>query len=79
VIALADALMTQPGQLGDAVIATLREHFTGEQIVELTLKVMKYNVQKVMVALGVDFAVAPDAVGDLPWNPGGMFAPASES
>jgi hypothetical protein len=68
--------MTQPGQLSEPVLAALREHFTPEQLVELTLKVMKYNIQKVMVALGVDFAVDPAAVRDLAWNPDGSFSAA---
>ena len=68
--------MTQPGQLDERVLAELHEHFSREQLVEITLKVMKYNIQKVMVALGVDFAVAPAEVAGLAWNRDGAFVSA---
>ena len=56
---LADALMTQPGAIDAALAADLHEHFTDEQILELTLDVMKWNYQKVTVAMGVDDEVRP--------------------
>ena len=45
-VALADALMTRPGDLSDQDLMALRTHFTASQMVELTLDVMKWNYQK---------------------------------
>jgi hypothetical protein len=54
--------MTRPGGMSDELVAQLHQHFSDEELVELTLKVMKYNIQKVMVALGTDFAATEDDV-----------------
>lgn len=51
---LADAMMTQPNGITPELRADLRRHFTDEQILELTLDVMKWNYQKVPVALRAD-------------------------
>jgi hypothetical protein len=56
---MADALMTRPGDLSDETVAELRGFFTDEQLVELTLDVMKWNYQKVSVVLGIDDEVVP--------------------
>ena len=64
-MALADALMTQPGNIDATLTEELRRHFTDEQILELTLDVMKWNYQKVSVALGVDAEVRPGELTDL--------------
>lgn len=73
VVALCDALMTRPGDLPAEAVAELRAGFTHEQLVEMALKVMKFNIQKTMVALGTDDAIAPDQVDQLVWNPNGQF------
>jgi len=73
IVALADALMTQPGQIDDRLMADLRAHFTVDQLVEITLKTMKYNTQKVSVALGTDRAVTPDRIGQVRWNLDGTY------
>ena len=62
---LADALMTQPGQISAALRNELRSHFTDSQIVEITVDVMKWNYQKVTVALGIDNEVRPGELVDL--------------
>jgi hypothetical protein len=62
---LADALMTQPGQIDTSLHDELSRHFTDEQIIELTVDVMKWNYQKVSVALGVDAEVRPGELTDL--------------
>lgn len=62
---LADALMTMPAGIDAALTAQLREHFTDDQILELTVDVMKWNYQKVSVALGVDVEVRPGELVDL--------------
>lgn len=64
-VALAEALMTQPAQLSDELVAELHQHFTDDQLAELTVDVMKWNYQKVSVALGVDVEVRPGELTDL--------------
>lgn len=53
----ADAVMTQPGQIGDELRSSLFVHFTREQIVEMTVDIMKWNYQKIPVSLRNDFEV----------------------
>lgn len=72
-LALADALMTQPSQLTDDAVADLRRHFTDEQLVELTLDVMKWNAQKVPVALGTDDWLRPGELTDLTFDEEGNW------
>ena len=70
-LALADAMMTQPSSLPDVVVAELRRHFTPEQLVELTLDVMKWNAQKTSVALATDTWQVPGGLGDLAFDDDG--------
>ena len=72
-LALADALMTQPGALDDELVAALRREFTDEQLVELTLDVMKWNAQKVPVALGTDVWLRPGELTDLVFDEAGHW------
>lgn len=72
-LALADALMTQPGQLAPELVAALHEHFDREQLVELTLDVMKWNYQKVQVALGTDRWLRPGELTDLGFDADGTL------
>ena len=64
-IELADALMTRPGDIDGTLRQRLHTHFRREQIIELTLDVMKRNYQKIPVALGVDPEVVPGRLADL--------------
>ena len=64
-LALADALMTQPSSLSDEMVGELHRHFSDEQIIELTLDVMKWNAQKVAVALGIDDWIRTGELSDL--------------
>ena len=64
-LALADALMTQPSSLSDEHVVGLRQHFTDEQLIELTLDIMKWNAQKVPVALGTDVWLQSGELTDL--------------
>ena len=64
-IALADALMTRPVDLDDATVAALRDAFTRDELLELTVDVMKWNAQKPAVALGTDDEVRPGELTDL--------------
>lgn len=70
---LADALMTQPGQLGADLVAELKRHYSDEQLLELTLDVMKWNAQKVAVALGVDDPIDPNGLSDLVYDAEGNW------
>ena len=68
---LADALMTQPGDLGADLLGQLHRHFRPDEVLELTLDVMKWNYQKVSVALGLDADVAAGALTDLAFDADG--------
>ncbi len=70
---LADLLMTQPGEIDGALAAELRHHFSEDQIVELTLDIMKWNYQKVAVALRVDAEVVPGQLTDLVFDDDGHW------
>jgi hypothetical protein len=65
---VADALMTLPGAIGDDLRQAAREHFDDEELLELTLDVMKWSYQKVAVALGTDDEVAPGRLTDLSFD-----------
>jgi alkylhydroperoxidase family enzyme len=68
---LADALMTLPGSISADLREQARRHFGAEQLLELTLDVMKWNHQKVSVALGTDHAVRPSQLTDLRFDADG--------
>ena len=72
-LALADAMMTQPSSLSDEIVDELHRHFTDEQIIELTLDVMKWNAQKVAVALGTDEWIRPGELTDLVFDERGNW------
>ena len=70
-LALADDLMARPGDLEPGVVAELRAHFTEQQLLELTLDGMKWNYQKVSVALGTDREVRAGELADLRFDAAG--------
>lgn len=70
---LADAVMTQPGGIDDELVKELRHHFTEQQLLELTLDIMKWNYQKVSVALGVDVEVNPGQLTPLEFDEHGNW------
>jgi hypothetical protein len=72
-LVLADSLMSSPGRLTDDEVAELRRHFTDSQLLELTLDVMKWNYQKVPVALGTDDEVKPGELVDLVFDEAGHW------
>ena len=72
---LADAMMTQPGDMAPALVAQLKTHFTDAQLRELTLDVMKWNYQKVTVALRTDDEVRPGELVDLVFDEAGNWVP----
>jgi len=55
----ADAMMTQPAQMSRELTEQLHHHFTDGELLELSLDVMKWNYQKVPVALRTDAEPAP--------------------
>jgi hypothetical protein len=77
-IAYADGLMTQPGQIGDALVADLHAHFNDVQLAELTVKILKFNMQKVLVACGHDYTMTPDALIRSGWGADGSFVAVPE-
>jgi alkylhydroperoxidase family enzyme len=51
---LADAYLTSPADMTDPIKDEVAGHLSPGQIVELTLKLMGFSNDKVMVALGLD-------------------------
>lgn len=72
-LGLADALMSQPSSLSDDAIVELRRHFTDQQLIEHTVDVMKWNFQKVMVALDIDPEISPGELVDLVFDEHGHW------
>ena len=68
---LADALMTLPGSISPSLRELAHQHFSAEELLELTLDVMKWNYQKVAVALGTDDEVTPGKLTDLVFDADG--------
>jgi hypothetical protein len=68
---VADAMMSQPGSISAQLRSQVREHFSEQEILELTLDVMKWNYQKVAVALGIDAEVTPGQLTDLHFDSSG--------
>lgn len=68
---LADALMTLPGSISPTLRDEAYQHFSPEELLELTLDVMKWNYQKVSVALGTDDEVTPGQLTDLVFDANG--------
>tara|TARA_B100000953_G_scaffold120983_1_gene99640 strand:- start:412 stop:708 length:297 start_codon:yes stop_codon:yes gene_type:complete len=67
-------LMTQPKAITEELLESLREFFTTEQLIELSLDVMKWNYQKVSVALGTDKEVRKGELSDLHFNEAGQWS-----
>lgn len=65
---LAELLLSQPSAIDGALREELLRHYRPEQLLELTLDVMKWSHQKVPVALGTDEQVAPGRLADLAFD-----------
>ena len=61
----------RPGDLEPAIVAELRRHFSPAEQLELTLDVMEWSYQKVIVALGIDDEVRPGQLTDLAFDADG--------
>ena len=57
---LADAMMTQPAWIDDELVAELNRHFGREELLEMSLDVMKFSHQKIKVSLGLDEPMRAD-------------------
>ncbi len=72
-LGLADALMTMPGRIAPDLAASIKRLFNAAEIVELSLDVMKWNAQKVPVALGIDDWVNEGELTDLVFDEQGRW------
>ncbi len=73
-IRFATDLMTQPNEITKELLEGLREFFTDEQLIELSLDVMKWNYQKVSVALGTDKEVREGELSELHFDEKGQWS-----
>ncbi len=51
---LADAVLSQPAEIDDALTTAVRSHFDGAQTAELVLDIFRNSSQKIAVSLGAD-------------------------
>ena len=68
---IADAMMSLPGSITAELRREAHEQFSHEELLELTLDVMKWNYQKVPVALGIDAEVTPGELTELRFDAAG--------
>lgn len=71
--------MVRPGDLDDDAVAALHATYTPEQLMELTLKVLKFNTQKLNVTLGTHHWFTADDLAAARWNQDGAFVVADRS
>ncbi len=65
--------MADPAGVTAELRQRLHQHFSREQIVELSLDVLKWSYQKVAVALGVDREIVPGELTDLVFDDDGNW------
>ena len=73
-VAFATDLMTQPKAITQELLEELREFFSDDQLIELTLDVMKWNYQKVSVALGTDREIREGELSELHFDENGKWS-----
>ena len=73
-VAFATNLMTQPKAITQELLEELREFFSDDQLIELTLDVMKWNYQKVSVALGTDREIREGELSELHFDENGKWS-----
>ena len=66
--------MTQPNAITGEDLTELREFFTDNQLIELSLDVMKWNYQKVSVALGTDREIRDGELTELHFDENGKWS-----
>ena len=69
---LADAMILTPGAIEESLRDELREHFSEAQIAELCLDVVKWSVQKALVALRIE-PPPNEGLTRMAANPDGSF------
>ncbi|MCH1512435.1 MAG: hypothetical protein L7S58_02560 [Acidimicrobiales bacterium] len=72
--AFATDLMTQPNAITEDLLRELRVFFSDDQLIELTLDVMKWNYQKVSVALGTDREIREGELSELHFDENGKWS-----
>ena len=70
----ATQVMTQPKAITQELLEELREFFSDDQLIELTLDVMKWNYQKVSVALGTDREIREGELSKLHFDENGKWS-----
>ena len=73
-VAFATQLMTQPNAITEELLRELRSFFSDDQLIELTLDVMKWNYQKVSVALGTDREIREGELSELHFDENGKWS-----
>jgi hypothetical protein len=73
-VAFATQLMTQPNAITEELFLELRSFFSNNQLIELTLDVMKWNYQKVSVALGTDREIRDGELSELHFDENGKWS-----
>ena len=73
-MAFATQLMTQPNAITEELLMELRSFFSDDQLIELTLDVMKWNYQKVSVALGTDREIRDGELSELYFDENGKWS-----
>ena len=73
-VAFATQLMTQPNAIKEELLMELRSFFSDDQLIELTLDVMKWNYQKVSVALGTDREIKEGELSELHFDANGKWS-----
>ena len=73
-VAVATQLMTQPNAITEELLMKLRSFFSDGQLIELTLDVMKWNYQKVSVALGTDREIREGELSELHFDENGKWS-----
>ena len=65
--------MTMPASIPIELVTRLRTYYSHQELVELSLDVMKWNAQKVPVALGTDDWINPGELSDLAFDADGRW------
>ena len=73
-VAFATQVMTQPKAITQELLEELRSFFSNDQLIELTLDVMKWNYQKVSVALGPDRELREGELSALHFDENGKWS-----
>ena len=53
-------MMSQPAWIDDELVAELHRHFRRDELLEMSLDVMKFSHQKIKVSLGLDEPMRAD-------------------